>query len=117
MYYLIFLICLPAFGNTFELQHTGARFKLTITNTGLTYSSEGLKKTLELSNCSLRLAKELNAELIQALPHESGDTGGIPFLIDDKLIHLSGKQELLSKLLAMDTRVLRFIAEERTLCH
>lgn len=114
-YLLLCLISLPAFSNTFELTQTGGRFKLIITKETLQYSSESLKKTFRLNECSLQLAKSLNAELIQFLPRTPA-ASGLPFKVDEKLIHLSKSDELTSRILAMDQRILRFQADERAEC-
>lgn len=114
-YLFLFLISLPAFSNSFELMDTGSRFTLKITKSELIYSSEALKKTIPLSACSFKLAKELNGELIKKLPRTIASEGVI-FKVDDKVIPLSKKDELLHSVLAMDSRILRFTMEEREAC-
>lgn len=114
-YLFLFLISLPAFSNSFELLDTGSRFTLKITKDQLVYSSEALKKSIPLSACSLKLAKELNGELIRKLPRTIASEG-VAFKVDDKLIPLAPKDELLHSVLAMDSRILRFTVEEREAC-
>lgn len=114
-YLFLFLISLPAFSNSFELLDTGSRFTLKITKENLTYSSEALKKTIPLSACSFKLAKDLNGEIIRKLPRSIASEG-VSFKVDDKLIPLSRKDELLHSVLAMDARILRFTIEEREAC-
>lgn len=112
---LLCLISLPAFSNSFELLDTGSRFTLKISKDSLTYSSEALKKTIPITACNLKLAKELNGELIRKLPRTIASEG-VPFKVDNKLIPLSKKDALLHSVLAMDSRILRFTVEEREAC-
>ena len=114
-YLLLSLISLPAFSNSFQLVDSGARFTLKISKSDLTYQSEALNKKFSLKDCSLPLAKDLNSELIAKIPSTLPEKG-FKFLVDEKEILVDKKSELAKKILAMDSRIIRFAVEERVAC-
>lgn len=114
-YLLLILISLPAFSNTFQLVDTGARFTLNISKTDLTYQSEAMNKKFSLKDCNLSLAKDLNSEMISKIPSKIPEKG-FKFLVDDKEILVDKNSELGSKILAMDSRIIRFAVEEKVAC-
>lgn len=114
-YWCLFLISLPAFSNTFQLVDSGARFTLEITKSDLTYQSEALNKKFTLKDCSLPLAKDLNSELIAKIPSSLPEKG-LKFLVDEKEIRVEKNSELASRILAMDSRIIRFVVEEKVAC-
>lgn len=110
-----FLITLPVYSNTFQLVESGARFTLKISKSELTYESETLFKKFPIKECNLNLARDLNAELLSKIPSRSEERG-LKLLVDDKELILGKSSELASKTLAMDSRMIRFIVEEKEAC-
>lgn len=110
-----FLISLPVYSNTFQLVESGARFTLKISKSELTYQSETLFKKFPIKDCNLMLAKDLNAELLSKIPSKS-EVKGLKLLVDDKELTLAKSSELATKALAMDSRMIRFIVEEKEAC-
>lgn len=114
-FFLLFLISLPVYSNTFQLVDSGARFTLKISKSELAYNSEALSKTFKLKDCSLPLAKDLNSEILALLPAKPSEKG-FKFLVDGKEIQVSKEDKLSSKILAMDSRMIRFTVEEKAAC-
>lgn len=110
-----FLISLPVYSNTFQLVDSGARFTLKISKSELTYQSEALFKKFAVKECNLKLAKDLNAELLSKVPSKS-EKKGLKLLVDDKEIILGKSSELAGRALAMDSRMIRFTVEEKEAC-
>lgn len=65
-------VCLA---NNFELHETPRRFRLVITSTEVSYSSESFSENIKLSTCSLPLAQELNREMLMKSSLSKGQKG------------------------------------------
>jgi hypothetical protein len=81
----------------------------------LVYSSEGLTKRFEIRDCSRRLARNLNAEILDKLPSTYG-AEGLRFLVDEKVFFLPAKHPLTSLVTMMDPRIHQFAVEEKKAC-
>lgn len=109
------LISLPVYSNTFQLADTGARFTLKISPQELRYSSEGLSRNFKITDCNRRLARNLNAELLEKLPATAGKEG-LKFLVDDKTFFLPANGSLTKLVTMMDPRIHQFALEEKKAC-
>lgn len=112
---LLFLISLPVYSNSFQLDETSARFKLSISKDKLYFHSESLKTDIALRPCSFPIAKALNNQLISKLPRTFASSG-LKFKIDNNEFFLSEKDELAKIVLSMEHKILQFMAEEKTAC-
>ncbi len=112
---LIWIISLPVFANSFSLKETGSRFDLSISPNELVFNSEAQKIKIKISKCNLDLAKNLNAELLGKLPKKEV-VQGLSFYLDEKPIKIDPQSDIAMASLAMDARMLRFLAEERASC-
>ncbi len=102
----IFLFLTNVYANTFELKDSHARFKLTVTPTEVSFSSENLRDKIAVTSCNLGLARELNAEMLQAI-HGKGEMKGVS--LD------GGKPEGVVPGM-LDLRMIRFFQKSRKNC-
>lgn len=112
---LIFLISLPVFANRFTLKETGARFDLLISPENIVFNSEATKRKFTVKKCNEKLAQALNAELLSKLPSKEA-VKGLTIYLDEKPIVIDPQSDLAMSALAMDSRILRFIVEEKEAC-
>jgi hypothetical protein len=113
---LAFLITLPAYSNTFKLRQTGARFTLDISPEAIQYESEAITKFLPVKKCNEVLVKTLNSELLADLPGLDLKSG-LDFEIDNIPFFIDPDSAFTKNILMMDSRIQRFLLDEKALCN
>lgn len=110
----LLIFSFPALSNSFVYEDRPYDFRLKISRTDISFSSEAFKYALNIDECNLPLAQQLNAEIISK--SQSEKNGKLRLLVDNKVVRVGLKSKLRDYLRSMHVRIMQFGLEEKKKC-
>jgi len=110
----LLIFSFPALSNSFVYEDRPYDFRLKISRSEISFSSESFKYSLIIDDCNLPLARGLNSEIISKSHSEKN--GKLRLLVDDKVVRVGLKSQLRNYLRNMHVRMMQFGVEEKKKC-
>lgn len=111
---VLLVFSFSAHANSFVYEDRPYDFRLKISRSEISFSSESFKYSLIINDCNLPLARALNSEIISKSHSEKN--GKLRLLVDEKVVRVGSKSPLRNYLRNMHVRIMQFGVEEKKKC-